>query len=72
MHTVTTKIPSGIYSKLEDLASATDRKKSYIIRKALTEYIEDYEDYVEASDRLKDRKPTYSLEEVEKICDLEN
>ena len=71
-HTVTAKIPEQVNIKLENLAEMLDRKKGYIIRKAIIEYIEEKEDYLVALHRLEQKGKRYSLTEVEKECDLDN
>ena len=48
---------SGLISaeKLDAIADATDRPRSYIIQQALESYIEDYADLQIALDRLHDK-----------------
>lgn len=48
-----------------------DRKKSYIIRKALEEFLEEKEDYLIALSRLARNEKEYSLEEAEKALGLD-
>ena len=43
-----------ITQMLKDAVKATDRPKSYIIKKALEMYLEDYTDYQIAVDRFND------------------
>ncbi len=40
---------------LDAVASATDRPKTYVIRRALEAYLADYADYQIALDRLRDK-----------------
>ncbi len=54
--TVTAKIPVNLNKKLEGMASKLDRKKSYLIRQAIKDYIEDYEEYLEAKECLEKYK----------------
>ena len=49
------RIPEDIHSKLDALAQTLDRPRSYIIKKALEEYLEEYTDYLIAIERLNDK-----------------
>jgi len=40
---------------LEKLSKSIDRSKTYIVTKALAEYLEEYEDYLIALHRLNDK-----------------
>ncbi len=52
---VTLRLPENIVVQLEDLAENTDRTKSYLIKKAIEQYLEEYADYRIALDRLYDK-----------------
>ena len=45
MHAVTAKLPDDLYERLENLGKMIDRKKSYLIRKAVEGFLEEREDY---------------------------
>ena len=49
------RIPEDIHFRLDALAQTLDRPRSYIIKKALEEYLEEYSDYLIAIERLKDK-----------------
>jgi len=53
--TVSFRLPQDIARRLDDLAKSLDRSKTYIATKALREYLEEYEDYLVALDRLNDK-----------------
>jgi len=53
--TITFRLKKPIYERLDELCRELDRNKSYIIKKALERYLEDYSDYQIALDRLKDK-----------------
>ena len=72
MHTITAKLPDELNIRLDNLAGIIDRKKSYLIRKAVEFFLEEKEDYFIALYRLEKNGPRQSLEELEKDCDLEN
>jgi len=50
------RIPDELANKVEDIAVDLDRSKSYIVKKALEEYISEYSQGLEALKRLKDKK----------------
>ena len=67
---VSVKLPRELESRLEYLSSATHRPKSFYIREALNEYLEEHEDTFIALSRLESPLPTVSLDEVEKRLGL--
>jgi RHH-type transcriptional regulator, rel operon repressor / antitoxin RelB len=52
---VSVRLPEDIAKRLNELARSIDRPKTYIVTKALTEYLEEYEDYLIALHRLSDK-----------------
>ena len=70
-HTVTAKIPGVLNERLENLTHTLDRKKGYLIRRAIAEYLDDNEDYVVALHRLETKGKVFSLEEIERDCGLD-
>jgi RHH-type rel operon transcriptional repressor/antitoxin RelB len=52
---VSVRLPEDIANRLEELAKSLDRPKTYIVTKALREYLEEYEDYLVALHRLNDK-----------------
>ena len=52
---VSVRLPKEIVHEIEKLASITDRSKTYIIRKAIETYINEYSDYLVAVERLNDK-----------------
>ncbi len=56
---------------LETIAAETQRSKSFFVKEALKNYMEDMEDYYDAQVRSKDsQRNLISLEELEKALDL--
>lgn len=49
---VSVRLPEDIAKRLDELAKSLDRSKTYIVTKALKEYLEEYEDYLIALHRL--------------------
>ncbi|MCC8398477.1 MAG: ribbon-helix-helix domain-containing protein [Rickettsia endosymbiont of Labidopullus appendiculatus] len=72
MHTITSKLPDDLYNRLNQLGKTIDRKKSYLIRKAVESFLQEKEDYFIALHRLEQRNPRISLEKLEDNNDLEN
>ena len=52
---VSLRLPDEIHEQLKDIAEDTDRSKSYLIKKAIEQYLEEYADYQTALDRLNDK-----------------
>lgn len=68
------RLPPDIEARLEALAKATGRAKSFYVREAILEHLDDLEDLYLAEQRLIDiragRSRTYTLEEVERDLGL--
>ena len=52
---ISLRIPDDIHEQLEEIAKDTDRSKSYLIKKAIEHYLEEFADYQLALDRLNDK-----------------
>jgi len=52
---VSIRLPEDVAKRLDELAKSLDRSKTYIVTKALREYLEEYEDYLIALHRLNDK-----------------
>ena len=65
---ISLRLPAEIETRLEDLARRTGRSKSFYIREALLEHLDDLEDFFLAERRLQDvlagRSDTVPLEEL--------
>jgi RHH-type transcriptional regulator, rel operon repressor / antitoxin RelB len=64
------RLPDDIEARLRALAERTGRSKSFYVREAVREHLDDLEDYYLAVQRLEDRLPSISLEEVERRLGL--
>jgi RHH-type transcriptional regulator, rel operon repressor / antitoxin RelB len=62
------RLPEDIEARLENLAKATGRTKTFYAREAILEYLEDMEDLYESEKRLLDiqagRSKTFTLDEI--------
>lgn len=74
--TAAVRLPEALEKRLDALAARTHRSKSYYLRRALEEFLEDREDYLSASaikqKILSGEEKTYSLDEVKKMRDLKD
>lgn len=73
---LTVRLPSDIEERLNALAKATHRPKSFYVREALERALEDIEDIYLAETAyeafLKSGKPAIPLEDVERRLGLED
>lgn len=73
---ISIRLPEDIDQRLEFLARQTGRTKAFYIREALTEKIDDLEDYYLAADVLerirKGEEATYSSVQVRKDLGLDD
>jgi len=63
------RLPEGLVENINEIAKATDRTVSYVIKAAISKFLEDYSDYEIALQRLND--PTdkiITMEEMEEAC----
>ncbi|HUU05257.1 MAG TPA: DUF6290 family protein [Patescibacteria group bacterium] len=67
---IAVRLPESIEKKLDQLAVKTNRTKSYYIRKAIEEFLEDEADYILALERIQKNNPRISLAEMEKRLGL--
>ncbi len=73
MVSVSVRLLESMVKALDELATATERSKTYLIRKALEAYLEDYADYQVALDRLRDKDdPVISAAELRKRLGRKN
>ena len=49
------RLPEEVLDALERVASTVDRPRSYLIRKAVEAYLDEYAEYQVALDRLRDK-----------------
>ncbi|AWR87708.1 type II toxin-antitoxin system RelB family antitoxin [Meiothermus taiwanensis] len=66
------RLPKEIEERLEALARKTGRSKSYYVRQAILEHLDDLEDYYLAVERLEQKLPGIPLDEVERRLGLQD
>lgn len=69
---IAVRLPKELEEQLEKVAHETHRSKSYYIRKALEQYLEDREDYLLAVARLEENNPRISYQKLRKELGLED
>ncbi len=52
---VSFRLPENTIRRLAELSQVLERPKTYIVTKALQEYLEEYEDYLIAMHRLNEK-----------------
>jgi RHH-type rel operon transcriptional repressor/antitoxin RelB len=74
--TYSIRLPQDVEKRLQNLSEKTGRKKSFYIKEALLEHLDDIEDIYLAERRLEDlragRSYTVSLQEVMKEYGMES
>jgi len=65
------RLSEDMQTKLDNLASATKRPKSFFVKEALANYLDDMVDYYEAQSRSQDSaRNLMSVEELEKALNV--
>ena len=64
------RLPDELEARLQALAERTGRSRSFYVRQAVLEHLDDLEDYHLAVERLAEKLPTVPLEEVERRLGL--
>jgi RHH-type rel operon transcriptional repressor/antitoxin RelB len=76
MSSINLRIPENLAHRLEHLASVTHRSKTYYVKKALEDCIDDFEDFYLAIDTLERVKSgqskIWTQEDLEAGHDLED
>ena len=65
------KLPKEIENRLAELATKTGRTKTYYVREAILEHLDELEEKYLAIERLEKPGKRWTLDEVEKGIDLE-
>lgn len=68
---LTVRLPAAMEKRLERLARRTGRAKSFYVKRALQEFLDEQEDYLVAVSRLEDPMPPIPLREAVKRLGLD-
>jgi RHH-type rel operon transcriptional repressor/antitoxin RelB len=63
---IAVRLPKELEERLTTIARKTGQSKSYHVRQALLQYLEDLEDHYLATERLESPLPGIPLEELER------
>ncbi len=66
------RLPPEIEKRLERLARKTGRTKTFYVREAILQHLDDLEDHYMAVQRLEEHLPGIPLEEVQRRLGLED
>jgi RHH-type rel operon transcriptional repressor/antitoxin RelB len=69
---MTLRLPNEIEMRLKSLALKTGRTKTFYVRQAILEHLEDLEDAFLAQERLQKQERIWSHEEVVRDVNMEN
>jgi len=69
---IAVRLPPEIEKRLKKLARKTGRTKTFYVREAISQHLDDLEDYYLAAQRLEEKLPGIPLEEVERRLGLED
>ena len=68
---ISVRLPKEMEERITNLAKSTKRTKSFFIKEALTNYLEDMEDYYDVLKRKKEKERTLiTLEELKRAIDV--
>lgn len=68
---ITVRLGDSVEKRLDELAKLTGRTKTYYIRQALEEKLDEMEDLYMAEQRIEEPQKRWSLDEIERGDDLE-
>jgi RHH-type transcriptional regulator, rel operon repressor / antitoxin RelB len=68
---LTVRLSPKLEARLNKLAKRTGRPKSYYAKQAITEFLDEHEDYLIAVSRLEDQLPAIPLSKLVKRLGLE-
>lgn len=69
---IAVRLDKDIENRLGCLAKRTGRTKTFYVREAILEHLEDIEDTHIVERRLKSQEKTYTLDEMEKYLGLDD
>jgi len=71
VHMLSIRLPEEMEARIKRLADSTQRSKSFFVKEALTNYLDDMEDYYDVLKRQNDpTRNLISLEELENALDI--
>ena len=52
---ITVRVPDNLVNQLDELAVTLERSRAYLVKKAMEMYLSEYEDYLIALERMRDK-----------------
>lgn len=65
------RLPEDVEKRLAELAAKTGRSKTYYVREAIMQHLDELEDVYLAQDRLNHPARRWTLEELEQDIDMD-
>jgi RHH-type rel operon transcriptional repressor/antitoxin RelB len=69
---IAVRLPPEVEKRLKKLARKTGRTRTFYVREAILQHLDDLEDYYLAVQRLEENLPGVPLQEVERRLGLED
>ena len=69
---IAVRLNKELHQRLTALATKTGRSKSFYVKRAIAQYLEDMEDTYLAIDRIENSKGRASMEEAKRILDVDS
>ncbi len=69
---IAVRLPPEVEKRLKSLARKTGRTRTFYVREAILQHLDDLEDYYLAVQRLEENLPGVPLQEVERRFGLED
>ena len=66
------RLPRMLEDRLSELAKQTHRAKSYYVKQAIQNFLDENEEHLLVLSRLEKKNPRITLEEMERRLDLED
>ena len=69
---IAVRLNKELHQRLTNLATQTGRSKSFYVKRAIAQYLEDMEDTYLAMDRIENSEGRVSMEEAKRVLDVDN
>ena len=66
------RLPEKLEERLSKLSEETHRSKTYYVKQAIQDFLDEHEEHLLILSRLEKKNPRITLEEMEKRLDLED
>lgn len=66
------RLPDILEERLNQLSTETHRSKSFYVKQAIQDYLDEHEEHLLVLSRLEKKNPRLTLEEIERQLGLED